>query len=78
MIFVGNVVLKMGLPVLMADNEGFRKVLADRKSCTHCCCCGYYGIPPRAQICCGLLLRHREPDLEDDESADDALHGRRG
>ena len=28
--------------------------------------------PPRAQICIGLLLRPREPDLEDDESADEA------
>ena len=78
MIFVVNVFLKMGFPVFMADYEGFQNVLADRTSCTHCCCYGYYGIPPRAQVWCGLLLRHREPDLEDDESADDALHGRRG
>ena len=27
---------------------------------------------PRAQVCSGLLLRPREPDLEDDESADEA------
>jgi hypothetical protein len=27
-IFVLNVILKMGLPVCMADNEGFRKCLA--------------------------------------------------
>ena len=29
--------------------------------------------PPRAQVCSGLLLRPREPDLEDDESADEAM-----
>ena len=28
MIFVVEVILKMGLPVLMADNEGFREWLA--------------------------------------------------
>ena len=37
-IFVDNVILKMGLPVFMADNEGFRKVSATRKSCPQCCC----------------------------------------
>ena len=28
--------------------------------------------PPLAQLCSGLLLRPREPDLEDDESAKEA------
>ena len=28
MVFVGNVVMKMGLPLFMADNEGFREWLA--------------------------------------------------
>ena len=36
--FVVNVILKMGLPVFMADNEGFRKVSATMKSCMQCCC----------------------------------------
>ena len=37
-IFVVNLILKMGIPVFMAYNEGFRKVSANRKSCAQCCC----------------------------------------
>ena len=48
--FVVNVILKMGLPVFMADNEGFRKVSARARSA------GALISPPRAQVCSGLLL----------------------